>query len=234
MKAAAILLAGGSGTRLGDARNKVYLPLAERPVLAWSLASIAGSGLVGRLVLVVRPGDDEAAGEVLDTVAPPVPVTVVHGGDTRQASELAGLEALAAAIDGGDVEVVAIHDGARPFVTPALLARVLAGARTVGGAVPALPVGRTLLRRRADGAVPVSTERVVRVQTPQAFRARELLAAERAAGAAGTADADTAETVARFTGLDVTTVAGDPANLKVTFPADLAAAEALARRGRRA
>lgn len=220
-----MLLAGGSGTRLrggGDGENKVYLRVGGRPMVSWSLDLFQSSPLVDDVVLVIRAAD---AG-----LAPPIPKlrATVEGGPTRQDSELAGLQALAGAIESGEVGLVLIHDAARPFVSADLLTRVLRAARAVGGAVPGLPFAAPVFRAAAGGLERVAVDDVRRMQTPQAFRSRELLAAYRAAARAGFAGADTAECVQRYSDLDVAVVAGDPRNLKVTYPEDLAAAGRLA------
>ncbi|MBV9922221.1 MAG: 2-C-methyl-D-erythritol 4-phosphate cytidylyltransferase, partial [Pseudonocardia sp.] len=132
--AAAIVLAGGSGSRLGAAQNKVYLPLGERTVLGWSLQAFAAHPAIGTVVLVARAeevGEAEREAEALR-----VPVEIVEGGATRQDSEWCGLRRLSEPIAAGAVDVVLIHDGARPLVSQELITSVLAAARVDGGAVP--------------------------------------------------------------------------------------------------
>jgi 2-C-methyl-D-erythritol 4-phosphate cytidylyltransferase len=226
--AAAIVLAGGSGSRFGAASNKVYLPLAGRPTISWSLAVCAGAPGVGPVVLVVREQDRAAAaGAVVAAGCAPGAVEVVVGGASRQDSELAGLRRLAERIADGRVDVVLVHDGARPLVTAALVDRVLRVARETGGAVPGLPrpdlvaAGAGVL---VAGPAPAG---LVAVQTPQGFRAAPLLAAYEAAAAAGFAGTDTASCVARFApDLAVRRVAGEGRNIKVTYPHDLELARA--------
>lgn len=230
MSTAAIVLAGGSGTRLRRAENKVYLPLGGRPMLAWSLSVFERSPQVDRIVLVVREGEHSRAANVTVPLGLTKLSAVVVGGSTRHDSEHAGLEALADDIAAGAVDVVAIHDAARPFVTQDLLTRVLEVAREVGGAVPGLELGGEFLLRvdGGDVPVPVSTDEMRRVQTPQAFRAPELLTAYRAAADAAFHGVDTAASVQRFSDLTVEVVPGDARNVKVTFVEDLLAAEELA------
>jgi 2-C-methyl-D-erythritol 4-phosphate cytidylyltransferase len=226
----AIVLAGGSGTRMAHAENKVYLPLGGRPLLAWSLDMFERSDAVDELVLVVRGGDEDRAQQVVDDLGLTKLATVVVGGATRHESEVAGLEAISDRIEGGDIDLVAIHDAARPFVSQDLLCRILAAAREVGGAVPGLELGGEFLLRVSedDAPAPVPTQELRRVQTPQAFRAPELLTAYRRATEAGFHGVDTAGPVERFTDLTVEVVPGDPRNIKVTFVGDLVTAEELA------
>jgi 2-C-methyl-D-erythritol 4-phosphate cytidylyltransferase len=177
-------------------------------------------------MVVVRPGEEAKA----VVAAGSVPVEIVEGGDTRFRSELAALEALADRVGVGRIDLVLVHDGARPLVTADLIARVVAEARRSGGAVPATPSPPLLARRDGD-LVPVEGE-VVSVQTPQGFLARPLLEAFRAAAAAGFEGTDTSSTIERFSDLAVTVVPGDPDNIKVTWPTDLErAARLLVSRG---
>ncbi|QRP44223.1 2-C-methyl-D-erythritol 4-phosphate cytidylyltransferase [Amycolatopsis sp. FDAARGOS 1241] len=222
--AAGVVLASGAGTRVGAALNKVYLPVAGRRVVAWSLAAFAAVADLGVLVLVIRPEDTALAGEVL--AAHPGKVEVVTGGATRQASELNALRHLAPRIEAGAVDAVLIHDAARPLVTPALITEVLAQTREHGGAVPGLAAD-DVVSLAADGSVAARLPGAIRVQTPQGFRARPLLAAYEQAAAEGFLGTDTASCMERFSGLPVHWVPGGVENLKITYPHDLAVAERL-------
>ncbi|OZM83355.1 2-C-methyl-D-erythritol 4-phosphate cytidylyltransferase [Pseudonocardia sp. MH-G8] len=224
--AAAVVLAGGSGTRVGAERNKVYLPLRARPVLAWSLATFAGMAEVGVVVLVVRDADRECAERVLAEHAVPG-VEVVSGGVTRQESELAGLRRLAARIDDGRVDVVLLHDAARPFAGRSLVATVLATARASGGAVPGL-WRDDLATASPDGAglAGPGPGALVAVQTPQGFRAAPLLAAYEEAARCGFTGTDTASCMQRFVPeVPIRWVPGEQRNFKITYAHDLVVAE---------
>lgn len=227
MVTAAILLAGGSGSRMRRDDNKVFADVGGRPMIAWSVRAFVDSPHVDVVVVVVRAGEQPrvrsalgAGGVALDAVG------LTPGGATRQDSERAGLEALAAR---GSADVVLIHDTARPFVTGGLIARVAAAAAGVGGAVPVLPLDPGTLRV-AGGRLEPQPADLYRVQTPQAFRAPELLAAYRRADVDEFAGVDTAETVQRYTALDIAAVPGDEDNIKVTFAADLVTAQEIAER----
>jgi 2-C-methyl-D-erythritol 4-phosphate cytidylyltransferase len=223
---AVVVLAAGSGTRVGAAVNKVLLPLGDRPVLAWSLRDALALPDVRRVVLVVRDGEQD---EVAAALAPHLgdhEVVLVVGGETRHASEWAALKMLAGDIRTGDVDVVAIHDAARPLAGTALFTAVIDAARAHGGAIPVAPLAG-LVRR--DGG-PLPSGRLAGVQTPQAFRAGELLAAYEQAAVDGFEGTDTAGCVAHYGSARVAAVASTSHNLKITFPEDVALAEAVSTR----
>jgi 2-C-methyl-D-erythritol 4-phosphate cytidylyltransferase len=211
---AIVVLAAGEGARVGAGRNKVLLPLAGEPILSHSLRTARSVSGVGRILLVVREGDP-AVTEGVETVT---------GGPTRHDSEWHALQVLADDIDSGLIDVVAIHDAARPLASRALFENVIAAAREVGGAIPGRPQ-QGLIHR--DTHAPASD--LVAVQTPQAFAAAPLLAAYRAAAAEGFRGTDTAASLERFTDLSIAWVPAPATNLKVTFPEDVALAEALLR-----
>lgn len=218
--AAALVLAGGSGTRVGAGRNKVYLPLAGRPVIGWSLATFAATPGIGPVVLVVRAGDEDlAAGLAAETVI---------GGGTRQDSELAGLRHLAGRIRSGRIDTVLVHDGARPLVGRALVEEVLRVARAVGGAVPGLPRDDLAAAGPDDTLAGPAPAGLVAVQTPQGFHAPTLLDAYEAAAVDGFVGTDTASCVQRYAPrTTIRAVPGEEANVKITYPHDLAAAHDL-------
>lgn len=219
---AAVVLAGGSGSRVGADRNKVLLDLAGIPVLAHSLRTVAGLAEVVRVVVVARAAD---LAEIRALAAAHAPgAAVVEGGADRADSERAAFAVLADDVAAGRVSLVAVHDGARPLASPSLWGRVLQAAAQHGGALPARPMGPTLARAGA-GVREGMHDDLVGVSTPQAFAAAPLLDAYAAAAAEGFVGTDTASYVERFgAGVRVATVPDEPANLKVTWPGDLAKA----------
>jgi 2-C-methyl-D-erythritol 4-phosphate cytidylyltransferase len=218
-----IVLAGGMGARMGADRNKVYLRVAGREVLAYALATMATVG-IDRLVVVARRDEHDHVAALLAEWAPTLTTTVVPGGDTRHRSEFAGLAALADEIDGGAVDVVGVHDAARPFADRALINRLLAATESLDGAIPVVPFDDTVFRP-ADGVF-VDTAPLVRVQTPQVFRADLVLDAHRKAADAGFDGVDTAQVVELFRAdTRIGAVPGSPANFKVTYADDIARAE---------
>jgi 2-C-methyl-D-erythritol 4-phosphate cytidylyltransferase len=222
--AAGVVLASGSGTRVGGEVNKVYLPLAGRRVVGWSLAALAEVPDIGVLVLVIREQDRELAAEVVAGIDRPV--EIVPGGASRQESELMALRCLADRIESGAVDAVLIHDAARPLVTPELAGAVLRTAREFGGAVPGLPRD-DLISADGDTVTGVDLGLLVTVQTPQGYRAGPLLAAYERAAADEFVGTDTAACMARYSDLPTRCIDGDERNMKITYPYDVAIAQRL-------
>lgn len=221
MRAAVVVLAAGAGTRVGAEVNKVLLPLAGVPVVARSVRTALAVPGVRRVVLVVRDGEQEAIRAAvepsLDAEGPEV--AMVAGGPTRHASEWQALSLLADDIEAGEIDVVAMHDAARPLSSRDLYEQVLHEAVTHGGAIPVAPLDHLV---DLDGAA--LPDRLVGVQTPQAFRAADLLAAHRAARADGFEATDTAGCLAAYGDVEVVAVESDAGNLKLTVADDFVVA----------
>jgi 2-C-methyl-D-erythritol 4-phosphate cytidylyltransferase len=205
-----IVVAGGAGRRFG--RLKQFSDLAGRPVLAWAVQACrpCSAGVVLVLPAPVTPDVDPHGADV-----------VVAGGDTRADSVRCGLTAVP-----DDAGVIVVHDAARPLASPALFAAVIAAVTDGGvdGAVPGVPPSDTIKAVDASGRVTATLdrERLVAVQTPQAFRAAVLRAAHDGAPVPGvTDDAMLVESM----GGTVRVVPGERGNLKITDPDDLAVAE---------
>jgi 2-C-methyl-D-erythritol 4-phosphate cytidylyltransferase len=217
----AIVVAGGEGTRLGADLPKAFVRLGGRPLLAHSIDLFEEHPAVDRMVLVV-PGEwQEPATLLADELAAGKVAAAFPGGETRALSVAAGLEEVA-----GDAEAILVHDAARPFASPELVDRLLAALDGHDGAVPALPVTDTV--KRVRGAVVAETldrGELRSVQTPQAFRAAALRQAFSAPADSVRGATDCAALV-EAAGFTVATVAGEPGNLKITAPDDLARAEA--------
>ena len=215
----AVVPAAGRGERLPGAAPKQFRPLGGIPLIWHSLYRLAQSGAVGSIVLVVPPGSLGALVLPKDTG---LPVQATEGGARRQDSVEKGLLALPP-----EAEWVVVHDGARPLLPPALVRACLEGALETGASLAALPVSDTVKRGGAGGFAEgtVSRDGLWLAQTPQVAR-RELLAkalrAAREEGREGTDEAALLEAI----GVRVRLVPGDPINLKVTRPQDLALAEA--------
>lgn len=203
---AAIVVAGGAGSRYGGAKQ--YEVLRGRRVLDWSLAAARAS--CGMVVLVVPAAAAERDEPDADVV--------VVGGDTRSASVRAGLAAVSES-----ATVVVIHDAARPLARPQLFDAVIETVRQgADAAVPGIAVADTL-RLRTGGVLGVGRDELVAVQTPQAFDAAVLRRAH-----AGEADATDDASLVDAVGGEVVIIPGDPTNRKITEPVDLQIADVLA------
>lgn len=213
MSIAAIVAAAGQGTRAGGPVAKQWQPLAGRRMLDWTVAAFQAVPEVGRIVLVLHPDELTHSSDFPGTQAVP-------GGETRNASVLAGLEAL----EGTGVTQVLIHDAARPLVSTRIIGDVLTALHGSEGAAPALEVTDALWRGK-QGVVTGTQDRagLYRAQTPQGFDFEAILAAHHAHPGGSADDVE----VARAAGIEVVMVPGEERNLKLTRAADFKRAEAL-------
>jgi 2-C-methyl-D-erythritol 4-phosphate cytidylyltransferase len=221
--AVGVVLAAGLGTRVGADGNKAYRKLAGRSMVSWSVDAVARTPGIDRTVLVFRRGERELVARTLEAEVRAA-VELVEGGDSRHASEWNVLRYLATDVESGAVDVVLIHDAARPLAGPDLMSAAISTAREFGGAIPAVPAHDVM---RATPAGSASGAALVRVQTPQAFRARPLLDAYRLAQVDEFEGTDTSSCLERFTDVEVRTFRGMSTNLKVTYPQDVLVAARL-------
>ncbi|HEX2188021.1 MAG TPA: 2-C-methyl-D-erythritol 4-phosphate cytidylyltransferase [Longimicrobiaceae bacterium] len=220
-RAAAVVVAGGSGRRMGGGVRKQYLEVGGEPILLRAVRAFLRHPGIGAVVVVLPPDDAARPPAWLAEAG----VVVVGGGAERGDSVWNGLLATPE-----EAETVLVHDGARPFVGAEVIDRVLEGARA-GAVLAALPVTDTLKEVREDGTVAATPDRARfwQAQTPQGFPRAVILEAHRRARAEGVRATDDAALCERY-GIPVRVVEGAAENLKVTRPADLLVAEALARR----
>ena len=218
-RVAAVVVAAGRGERVG-VPEKVLLPLAGAPMIAWALRALEGAESVGVVVVVAGAHTGEAIARLVAAEGFAKVHAVVTGGERRQDSVAAGVAALP---DG--IEIVVIHDGARPLAEAELFDRCVRAAVETGAAIAATPVADTL-KRAADGVIieTVDREGVWAAQTPQAFRLSVLREAMAAHGGETVTDE---ALLCEAAGLPATIVPASLANLKVTRPEDIAVAEAL-------
>ena len=216
MAFAAIVVAAGSGSRAGG--DKQWRDVGGRPMVRWSVEALLAAG-ADSVVVVVAAGAEARAAEALNGLSA---WRAVAGGATRAASVRAGL----AALNNADDTPVLIHDAARPFLSAAVITRLLAALNDADGALPALPVADSL-RRGVDGLVDGGVDRdgLWRAQTPQAFRLKTIRDAY-AAWTDPNAPTDEAAVV-EGAGGRVRLVEGDARLMKLTYPEDFAMAEAL-------
>jgi 2-C-methyl-D-erythritol 4-phosphate cytidylyltransferase len=210
-----LIVAAGSGTRLGRAEPKALVSLAGRPLLSWTLASLSPADF--DRTVVAAPADRledfrRVAGRGVDVVA---------GGETRSGSVRRGWDALAA----GDSDIVAVHDAARPLVTGVEAAAVVAAAKRAGAAIAAIPVVDTIKVVHENRIVrTVDRSALWGAATPQAFRA-DVLRRALDSGRDATDEAASCEDL----GIPVEVVAVSRLGFKITTPADLELAEAILR-----
>ena len=215
----AVVVAAGVSRRMGGT-DKLMAPVAGRPLLAWTLAALAASPVVERLVLVTSPDRVDAV-----VAAPWLPArvdAVVAGGATRQVSVAAGVRHLHRLDPAGRDRPVLVHDGARPLVSAALVEAVAAAVARHGAAIPVVPVAETL-KRVGDGQVHATVDRSVLVmaQTPQGARRGLLLDAWVEFPPEGAREFTDEAALLEACKIAVHAIPGEPMNLKVTLPDDL-------------
>ena len=218
IRCAALILAGGAGTRFGDSVPKQYELVAGKPILRHTVEVFCGHPRIDLVRVIIGAGDTQR--HAAATTGLPVSEPVA-GGSTRQKSGLAGLESMV----NDPPELVLIHDAARPLVDRLIIDRIIDALRTAPAALPALAIDDTLKRATGDPLRVTATmprADLWRAQTPQGFRFADILAAHRdAAGSDLTDDAAVAERA----GLEIALVAGSVYNFKITTRDDLAWAE---------
>ncbi|MBQ8093346.1 MAG: 2-C-methyl-D-erythritol 4-phosphate cytidylyltransferase [Clostridia bacterium] len=221
---AAIIVAAGRGERMHSDRNKVFLPLLGTPVIIHTVRAFAESGLFDNILVVCSTENHEEMRSVLDAYGFGS-IAQVTGGPTRQASVRNGLLALPEHTD-----IVAIHDGARPLVSADVLETALCQVRNAGSAVAAVPLKDTIKRAEPDGLVLETPDRsaLYSIQTPQVFEYRTILDAHERYRERQTATDDAM--LLEWMGSPVHLSSGDPENIKITTPEDLAVAEQILRR----
>lgn len=219
---AALVLAGGSGSRFGGETPKQYQSLAGKAVLRHAVDAFRTHPKVDFVRVVLRPGDQAHYDTSLDDIAgEPGILPPVDGGETRQDSTRLGLQSLKDL----NPDMVLIHDGARPFPNGDLISRTLTALKDHPGIIPALPISDTV--KRAEGKENLITGTIDRsglwrAQTPQAFRYRDILAAhDKARGQEMTDDA----MIAEHAGLAVALVMGHEDNIKITTQEDMTRAD---------
>jgi 2-C-methyl-D-erythritol 4-phosphate cytidylyltransferase len=217
--AAAVVVAGGTGRRLGGEVAKQYLEIDGKPVLQRAITPFLEHPAFGCVAVVLPPEDAADPPRWLRDLG----VVIVPGGAERSDSVWNGLRALPP-----DLDPVLIHDGARPFVSRQVIDRVLEAARS-GPAIAAIRVADTIKEVDADGRIVTTPDRtrLWQAQTPQGFPRSVIITAHQRARAERVPATDDAMLVERL-GEPVRVVEGAAVNLKITRPADLAIARALA------
>lgn len=228
MKRYVLIVAGGKGLRMGGELPKQFIPIEGKPVLMHTLQAFHHWDASAGLILVL-PEDHQPYWQMLcREIGCTIPHRVVNGGETRFHSVRNGFRFLSEEIsrnpEDAEKSVVAIHDGVRPFVTPELLTACFDGAAQNGTAIPVIPVVDSLREIKEKGSSPVDRSRFRAVQTPQVFTYGILSKAyKQSYSSSFTDDASVVEAMGDL----ITTVPGDPMNIKITTPFDLIVAKTL-------
>ena len=230
MNASAIIVAAGASRRIGGSMPKVFLPLCGRPMILRTLDRFLSARMINQVVVVVAADQLAPAQRLLesDAALQSCAWTLQSGGSTRQESVRRGLQVTSA-----DSDIIAIHDGARPFVSSALIDRCVQGARKRGAVVVGLPARDTIKSVATDRSVDRTPPRgsLWEIQTPQVFQRDVILAAHEWAARTGFKATDDAMLVEKR-GEKVFVLDGERSNLKITFTDDVWLAETMIERGR--
>ncbi|MEB3159197.1 MAG: 2-C-methyl-D-erythritol 4-phosphate cytidylyltransferase [Synechococcus sp.] len=223
-----LIAAAGSGRRMGADRNKLLLPLFEKPVLAWTLQAALSAESITWIGVVGQPVDYPEIAKIIASVrelAPAKPIVWIEGGSSRQESVSRGLAGLPS-----DAHYVLIHDGARCLAEPSLFNRCAEAVIAGDAVIAATPVTDTIKKVGADGVITATPDRseLWAAQTPQGFAVAQLREGHAEASRLSWDVTDDASLYERL-GWKVNVLDAGPANVKVTTPFDLVVAEAVLR-----
>ena len=223
MCTAAVIAAAGQGMRVGVSDvPKQYRLIDGMPMLRHSIDTFARHGEISAIQVVIHPSHQANYASAAGSSAKLLPPVI--GGAERQASVLAGLQAL---VPHG-IDHVLIHDAARPFVDAKIIGRVLAALASRPAAIAAMPLADTLKREGSEGIIAATIARnsLWRAQTPQGFHFAAILEAHRRAAAAGRSDFTDDAAIAEWVGIEVGLVLGSESNRKITTADDMRAGQA--------
>jgi 2-C-methyl-D-erythritol 4-phosphate cytidylyltransferase len=214
----AVIVAGGSGQRMGTAVPKQFLELCGKPMLYWSIKAFMEALPDVHIILVLPATQISIAQIVLQAFPERIDLTIVAGGDTRHGSVANGLKEVP------EDAIVLVHDGARPLASAELIGRCYKAAATHGSAIPVIPVADSIREEINDSSRAIARDRLRVVQTPQAFDAALLKHAfDQSYDPSFTDEA----TVAEADGIAIYLVSGERSNLKITTPDDMIIAAAI-------
>lgn len=219
MKISAVIVAAGTGSRMGAGYNKVYMPLLDKPVLRHTLCAFAKSDACDEVVIVTGKEDFERAKAAAEGVG--IKYTLTEGGETRQQSVINGITAASG-------ELVAVHDGARALISPELIKEVINAALECGAAALGVMAKDTIKVSDKDGFITATVERssAYQIQTPQVFMKDELIKAHKKAAEDGFVATDDCAVMERV-GAKIKIVNGSYENIKLTTAEDMFTAEGI-------
>ncbi len=224
MQVSAVIAAGGSGTRLGEAVPKQFLDLNGKPIIAWSLEAFSNATEIGELIIVAPLDHLETVKKYAKEYCIKKPYKVVHGGATRHESVKNGLQA-----SSNDIKWVAVHDAARPFVTADEIDSICLLARELGAAIMAKKVIDTIKEVEEDIVIrTIDRNRLVCALTPQVCKKKDLFQAYEKAEKEGLIATDESSLL-EYIGVNVAVQIGSSLNFKITTKEDLIIARAVAR-----
>ena len=220
-KVSCIVLAAGAGRRMGHDENKIFIKLGNKSIIQWTLSHIEQVKAVSEVILVVADGEAEYMKQHIASLGLSKSIKIITGGKERQDSVYAGLQAVS-----DDMDIVLVHDGARPLAKPELFERIIEAAKTHGAVTIGVPSTDTIKRVDIDGQVLETLNRneLMNIQTPQGFLKDIFKEAQETAkrdAYLGTDDVSLVE----YIGKDVYILDGDYENIKVTTPNDIAVAK---------
>lgn len=219
MKVTALIVAGGSGTRMGNEKNKVFLPLLGKAIIERTLEVFFSSNYIDDIIIVTRAEDfNECMNLFSDREKP---VKVVKGGKTRQESVYNGLKE-------SDCDIVVIHDAARPLITKEVMEKSILSCKENGASAVGVSCVDTLKRADIDGFITETLDRenVYRIQTPQTFYLKDIKSAHICAINDNFITTDDCALYEKYIGR-IKIVPGNETNIKITFPSDILFAEAI-------
>lgn len=222
-KVVAIIVAGGTGARMGTDVPKQFLELAGRPIIAHTIEKFDNSSIVNEIVIVCHQDHLERLTDIMDTLSITKPSKAVPGGSTRQESSFIGLKNCPE-----DTEYVLIHDAVRPFVTERIIEEAVIAAKKTGAAIPAIGIKDTVVEEKDNIAMGIADRSgLKKVQTPQAFHYDLITKVHEKALENNIKDAtDDCGLVISFGG-KVKITEGEESNLKITTKKDMLLAECL-------
>jgi 2-C-methyl-D-erythritol 4-phosphate cytidylyltransferase len=223
MRCALVIPAAGSAERLGGTDKTLFM-LAGKPALEWVLRAFLAVDGIEEIAIAVSQRNHDAVRSLVERATVCVEPRVVQGGATRQESVALAVDALSP-----DIDIVVVHDAARPLVTPEIVRSTIEAASAHGAAIAAVPVTDTI-KQVSDGVINATIDRscLIAAQTPQAFRRDWLIDAYAQANA--TLDATDEAAIVELAGYPVRLVAGSPENIKITTPSDMLFAGAIMER----